>query len=407
MLIQGALQTAVLVALSILTFWPFITNYGVGYASARLWEGSYTQVINYLSIYGLFLFFIFTHLAREFRDWTRTWTQAGLRQLEPLIGGLLLASGLYLLLIVILMIRGYWIAPIILTFILLSGLLALRPGLSPSRRLILGLIACALGLTLLVEIFVLEGDIGRMNTVFKFYMQVWLLLSVISGVAAVWAWPAIQRRGLSRQVWQTALAVLVCAAALYPILATKAKWDIRMSKEAPNTLDGAAFLNYVSYGDTNGTTISLQPDYKAIQWMQRNIQGSPVIAEGHSHNNDGFSPYRTITNRIAMYTGLPAIVGWEWHQQQQRAVLPGNFVSQRVDEVNLLYNTNDVGVARAILQKYDVEYIYIGQLERVYYTAEGIAKFEQMVTLGDLTRVYQEDGVTIYRMVNQEEVRSN
>jgi uncharacterized membrane protein len=141
--------------------------------------------------------------------------------------------------------------------------------------------------------------------------------------------------------------------------------------------------------------------------MQRNIQGSPVIAEGYSHNNDGFSPYRTITNRIAMYTGLPAIVGWDWHQRQQRAVLPGNFVSQRVDEVNLLYNTNDVGVARAILQKYDVEYIYIGQLERVYYTAEGIAKFEQMVTLGDLTRVYQEDGVTIYRVLNQEEVRSN
>jgi YYY domain-containing protein len=144
MLLQGVLQTAVLVGLSILTFWPFITNYGVGYTSARLWEGSYTQVINYLSIYGLFLFFIFTHLAREFRDWTRTWTQESLRQLEPLTGGLLLALGLYLILIVLLIVRGYWIAPIVLTLILLSGLLALRPSLSPTRRLILSLIARAL-----------------------------------------------------------------------------------------------------------------------------------------------------------------------------------------------------------------------------------------------------------------------
>ena len=407
MFIQGALQAAVLVGLSILTFWPFIANYGVGYTTARLWEGSYTQVINYLSVYGLFLFFILTHLAREFRAWTRTWTADGLRQLESVIGGLLLAVGLYLILIVLLLLQGYWIAPIVVTLIVLSGLLALRPDLPTPRRLVLALIAAALGLTLMVEIFVLEGDIGRMNTVFKFYMQVWVLLSVVSGVTAVWAWPAIQRRQLSRQVWQIALGILIFAAALYPILATKAKWDIRMSKEAPNTLDGLAFLEYVSYGDTQNTTIPLVHDYKAIQWIQRNIEGSPVMAEGHSHNNGGFSPYRSVTNRIAMYTGLPAIVGWDWHQRQQRAVLPGNFVSDRVNEVNTLYNTVDVGVARAILQKYDVGYVYVGLLEQVYYNAEGIFKFEQMAAQGDLERVYQEDGVTIYQVIKQEEVRSN
>ena len=407
MFVQGGLQTAVLISLATLTFWPFIANYGVGYTSARLWEGSYTQVVNYLSIYGLFLLFILTHLAREFRDWTRTWTQNSLRQLESVIGSLLLAVGLYLILIVLLFLRGYWIAPIVITLIVLAGLLALRPQLSTPRRLILALIASALGLTLLVEIFVLEGDIGRMNTVFKFYMQVWVILSVVGGVTAVWAWPAIQRRQLSRQVWQTALIALVAAAALYPILATKAKWDIRMSKEAPNTLDGAAFLEYISYGDTQNTTISLSHDYKAIQWIQRNIEGSPVIAEGHSHNNGGFSPYRSVTNRISMYTGLPAIVGWDWHQRQQRAVLPGNLVSDRVNEVNTLYNTVDVGVARAILQKYDVAYIYVGLLEQVYYAAEGIFKFELMALQGDLEPVYQEDGVTIYRVIQQEEVSSN
>ncbi|MCB8944768.1 MAG: glycosyltransferase family 39 protein [Ardenticatenaceae bacterium] len=407
MWIQGGLQTAVLVGLSILTFWPFIANYGVGYTKARLWEGSYTEVINYLSVYGLFLFFILTHLAREFRAWTRTWTQDNLRQLESVIGGLLLAVGLYLVLILLLLLQGYWIAPIVVTLIVISGLLALRPELSTPRRLVLALIAAALGLTLLVEIFVLEGDIGRMNTVFKFYMQVWVLLSVIGGVTAVWAWPAIKRRHLSRQVWQTVLTFLVIAAALYPILATKAKWDIRMSKEAPNTLDGAAFLQYVSYGDTQNSTIPLVYDYKAIQWIQRNIKGSPVMAEGHSHNNGGFSPYRSVTNRISMYTGLPAIVGWDWHQRQQRAVLPGNLVSDRVNEVNMLYNTTDVGVARAILQKYDVAYVYVGLLEQVYYSAEGIFKFEQMVAQGDLERVYQEEGVTIYHVIQREEVRSN
>ena len=89
-----------------------------------------------------------------------------------------------------------------------------------------------------------------------------------------------------------------------------------------------------------------------------------MIAEGHSHNNGGFSPYRSITNRVAMYTGLPAIAGWDWHQRQQRAVLPGNLVSDRIDDVNRLYNTPDIYEAQALLDLYDVGYVYVGEARR-------------------------------------------
>ena len=118
------------------------------------------------------------------------------------------------------------------------------------RRVVLALMAAALGLTLLVEIIVLDGDVGRMNTVFKFYLQVWLLFSVACGPAAVWAWASIRRTKRLRTVWQAALGVLLFAALLYPLLATAAKWGIRMNPDAPNTLDGAAFMPYVEYGDT-------------------------------------------------------------------------------------------------------------------------------------------------------------
>ena len=228
-------------------------------------------------------------------------------------------------------------------------------GRASTRRGVLFsvLISCALGLTLIVEIIVLDGDIGRMNTVFKFYMQVWLLLSVCCGAAAVWSWQAIKNKTTGKRIWQVALALLLAAAALYPILATKAKWDIRMNPDAPNTLDGMAFMPYVEYGDTdyagNSVTIDLANDYQALRWMQRHIEGSPVIAEAHSGN-----PYRSIGNRIAMYTGLPAIVGWDWHQRQQRAVLPGELVSRRIQDVNTLYNTVDTQEARSILDRYDV-----------------------------------------------------
>ena len=394
-LAQGGLLVALLAGLSVLTFYPYVKNYGVGYASASLWEGSYTYLSNYLSIHGLFLFLALTHLVREFRAWTRTWTHKSLARLEPLGTLLLIALFLYLGTIMLLYIRDYWIAPVVLTLVIIAGLLGLRPNISTARRLVLILISSALGLTLAVEIVVLEGDVGRMNTVFKFYMQVWVMLSIVGGVAAIQAWTALQQRTpRTRWAWQTALSLLVFASLLYPILATKAKWDVRMSKEAPNTLDGMAFMEYVQYGDANNSTITLKEDYEALRWMQRNIEGSPVIAEAHSGN-----PYRSVGNRVAMYTGLPSIVGWDWHQRQQRAVVPGHFVTNRVSDVSTLYNTIEIAQAQNILDKYDVSYIYAGPLERAYYQPGGIQKFQQMVEMGYLDEVYRSQGVSIYKVL--------
>ncbi|MCP4422770.1 MAG: hypothetical protein GY805_39680, partial [Chloroflexi bacterium] len=311
---QIGVQTAVLIGLALLLFWPFASNFGAGFTSIGIWDGSTSYLGNYLVVYGLFLFFVLTHLAREFRAWARTWTDENLRQWETAAAPLLLALGLYVILLLILYRMTYWVAPTVLTLTVMAGLLGLRPNLPAARRIVLILIASALGITLFVEFFVVENTVGRMNTVFKFYMQVWLILSVVGGVTAVWAWQSIQKKGNGRKVWLTVLAILVAAAALYPFLATRAKWNVRLTQEAPITLDGMAFMPFANYSD-NGSNVPLSFDYEALKWMQRNIPGSPVIAEGYSDNY-----YRSATNRVAMYTGLPGIIGWSGHQRQQRAI---------------------------------------------------------------------------------------
>jgi uncharacterized membrane protein len=64
---------------------------------------------------------------------------------------------------------------------------------------VLFFIGTGLLLTLMVETVVVSGDIGRMNTVFKFYLQSWTLFAVSSGAALGWLlnamgkWP-VQRR---------------------------------------------------------------------------------------------------------------------------------------------------------------------------------------------------------------------
>jgi YYY domain-containing protein len=390
------------IALSLLLFLPFTANYGRPYSSFSLWQGSYTSIPSYFAVFGLFLFIAVVHVFREFRVWTRTWTTEYLAKWEPiawLVIGLLFGS---ILLVAFMVFRGYTITPIALSLTIAAGLLSLRRGLSVEHRIPLVLISAAFFLTLLVEIIVLDGDIGRMNTVFKFYLQVWVMLSIAGGVAVVWINEALRFRPTIRRLWRLGMVLLLATAALYPILATKAKWDIRMSEEAPFTLDGMEFMKTTSYTDTaydgSPQTIELRYDYDAIQWMQRNIIGSPVIAEAHSSN-----PYRSIGNRVAMYTGLPAIVGWDWHQRQQRALMPANLVYDRIDDVNTLYNTTDMDEALEILESYKVKYIYAGQLEWVYYHPQGLLKFEEMAREGLLEEVYRNGGVSIYEVLPSSE----
>lgn len=395
---RAAVQVTALAGLSTLLFWPFIANYGTGYESFRLWEGSYTRLGNYLTIHGLFLFLALTHIAREFRAWSRTWTVEGLARLRPAAAPGVLALVVYVLLIAFLALKGYWIAPVALTLALISGLLGLRPELPAARRVVLILISSALGLTLLVEFVVLEGDIGRMNTVFKFYMQVWMMLSVAGGVALALAWPAVTRRWgeQRRRLWQGVLIVLVAAAALYPLLATPAKWNVRMNQDAPHTLDGMAFMPGTSYS-LREEQVDLGPDYQALRWIQHNIEGSPVVAEANPPSLG--EAYRSTANRVAIYTGLPAIIGWDWHQTQQRSALSNTLIHQRMADNALLFNTPDTEQALGLIDRYDVGYVYVGPLERIYYQEAGLQKFEEMANMGALQVAYRQDGVTIYEVL--------
>ena len=125
--------------------------------------------------------------------------------------------------------------------------------------------------------------------------------------------------------------------------------------------------------------------------MQDNVKGSPVIVEANTPE------YRWGT-RYTIYTGLPGVVGWSWHQRQQRALFPGDWVTARIQEVTDFYNTSDQQAAKDFLTKYSVKFIVVGQLEQTLYNKEGLAKFES--ANGRLWKaVYQDSGTVIYEVI--------
>ena len=272
--------------------------------------------------------------------------------------------------------------------------LMLRPGLSDAKRLALFMAGTALTVTLVVELVTLRGDLGRMNTVFKFYLQAWSLFAVSSGAALIWLIPEIYkiRRLGWKTVWMIGLVILVGGAAWFPLLAGNDKIKDRIASTAPHTLDGMTYMEYSTYND-QGVELDLSQDYRAIRWMQENVKGSPVIVEGNAPE------YRWGT-RFTIYTGLPGVVGWNWHQRQQRAVLAVDWVWPRVDEVNAFYSGINPADAQHFLEKYDVRYIIVGQMERVYYPAEGLAKFDDLNGVY-WNEVYREQNTVIYEVIQK------
>ncbi|MGA9532380.1 MAG: DUF2298 domain-containing protein [Anaerolineales bacterium] len=443
--IAGLLSAGGLAALAFLLYQPYSRWYVQGYTQAQLWEGAKTPINAYLTVYGLFLFLIVSWLLWESREWMAATPLVALRRLARWSIYFLTAAILFVLSIMAADALGYHVFLLAAPLMLWAGLLILRPNQALGKRIVLFMVGTGLALTLVVEVVVLVGDIGRMNTVFKFYLQVWTLFSLAGGAALAWTLRDLPRWSAGwRSAWQLGAVALMAAAALYPITATPAKIRDRMAVAAPHTLDGSAFMQVASRSEL-GTRFELADDYRAIEWLKANVVGSPVIVEA------SIPEYRWGT-RYTIYTGLPSVVGWNWHQRQQRVAVGADQVEARVEAVSRFYSTTSIDQAMDFLQEYHVGYVMVGELERVYFgqiepcwpagdqgqgvtcdmggravgtpnpvvsadecavmnesgdlpqlscPTHGLDKFEQMVGTGDLIQVFESGNTRIYQVVQR------
>lgn len=393
--------------ISFFAVWPYATWYAAIYNSVSLWEGGKTPLWAYWNMHGTFLFTIVSLFVWETGRWLRNIRVQEMRRHRNTLWALATITVIVLVGSVVAAFIEYQVALIALPLIWWGIVLFFRPEQSVPMQFVIVLMCFALALTMAVEIVVIAGDIGRQNTLFKFYIQVWLFFSVAGGAAFAWV---VQRsyewRLFVNIGWWSMCLVLFVTAAMYPILSTRARMVDRMAPQTPLTLNG---LDYMQYADHQMIyyldSVPMATDYALIRWLQENVEGTPIIMEGRT----AASEY-TYTGRIAINTGLPTILGWRFHQTQQRSFEPlPQMVNQREFNIKYFYRTGDILGATNMLRHYDVSYVIVSDYERsmvtpgapnypVQTTDEGLAKFETMVELGLLTVAFQEGEGVIYEV---------
>jgi DNA-binding beta-propeller fold protein YncE len=219
----------------------------------------------------------------------------------------------------------------------------------------------------------------RMNTVFKLYLQMWLLMACASTLLA---YDLFRRTSASRRWLAAAAFTLVLAAGAVTSVTGVAGLlrEPRVRSPRP-TLDGMAYL-------AGEAALERQ----AFDWLNGSVSGIPVVLEAHGPSYAQFS-------RVSMNTGLPTIVGWEYHLLQQSR--SRDDVDTRAAEVEELYNTTDLARAEALLRKYHIDLIYVGPVERHTYKATGLAKFDGWPAI---QRAFANRDVVIYATPGQRAV---
>ncbi len=214
----------------------------------------------------------------------------------------------------------------------------------------------------------------RANTMFKLAYQAFIMLSFSSLYTffrVIFSLKSDFKSRLSKisaVVFLVIGLILIFIISIYPYFAVPSGYgDLKIYK-------GLNGINYLK---------TIKPsDHDAIIWINQNIKGQPVVLEAQGDSYTDFA-------RISANTGLPTVLGWTVHEWLWRGSY--DVPSARFSDIQNLYESPDKNLTKQIINKYNISYVYIGEMEKEKYkiSEEKFSYLGFIIYARGTTRIYK------------------
>lgn len=355
-------------------------------ASIGAWTGERTTAGDYLGIFGFFYPVLVAVIAIELigrRD------NGG----DPFIARLALITGVAFVVIGVIL-----PAPVLILagLPMLAGIVVMLRATNVTLELLsVGLATLAFALTIVPEFFFLLDAFGnRMNTIFKLYMQVWLLSGVATALGLVALWQRARAWRPAQAVVALAGVAILLLGLTYPVVAASQWVQVKNPDLDWEGMNALAWLDESNAADP--------ATRNALEWLWDNADAEDVLLAA------GGCAYWAPIGFPSAATGVPAILGWGNHERQWHLADPeiSEKLSTRTTDINALFDEP----ATEVLDRYGVTLLYLGRPE-----TQGVPGVNPTATCapgpfpnatspdfpGDgWTEVFSEDGVRILQRDN-------
>lgn len=225
-------------------------------------------------------------------------------------------------------------------------------------------------LLFLSELFYVKDIFGnRMNTIFKFHYQVWIVFSITSGITLKFLLQ-YNLRNITRIILSISLLILATSN-IYFVTASY----LTKIKESSNSNPNLSSINQLE-NDTN--------KYELIKYLMLNSNHNDVLIEtqGKSYTHD---------SQISSESRIPTILGWVGHQLQWRS--NHNDIYNREKDIDTFYISNDSQEIINIINKYSITMIILGPNEIEKYNINSLDKFLDISEI-----IYKNNDYTLLRV---------
>jgi uncharacterized membrane protein len=178
-----------------------------------------------------------------------------------------------------------------------------------------------------------------------------------------------------QQIFAAATTILVAAGLVYPAagVLTETSYFRGIARVELDAIGREVVSITHPALDGTSTMFSLPDDEAAIACLSAYETGDDaVLVEAVGAQ---YSQY----TRAATLSGISNVLGWEGHESQWRGRTYGRIAGSRSADIAQLYSVLDMTMAQPVIDRYGIDYIFVGTLERRNFgVTGGLDKFEQL-----------------------------